>query len=53
MKLGESKLHHGDLYQTDNAFVVAKPQADGSPRVVFELKRHLCKEISAEEAERL
>jgi DNA topoisomerase-3 len=54
VKLGESKLHHGDLYQTDEAFVVAKPQADGSPRVVFQLKRHLCgKEISAEEAERL
>ena len=54
VKLGESKLHHGDLYQTDDAFVVAKPQADGSPRVVFQLKRNLCgKEIAAEEAERL
>jgi DNA topoisomerase-3 len=54
VKLSESKAHDGDLYQTEDAFVVAKPQADGSPRVVFELKRNLCgKEIPAEEAERL
>ncbi len=54
VKLSESKIHDGDLYQTADAFVVAKPQADGSPRVVFELKRHLCgKEIPAEEVERL
>ena len=54
VKLSESKIHHGDLYQTDDSFVVSKPQADGSPRVVFQLKRNLCgKEISAEDAERL
>jgi DNA topoisomerase-3 len=54
VKLSESKVHDGDLYQTEDAFIVAKPQADGSPRVVFELKRNLCgKEIPAEEAERL
>ncbi|MBA3961407.1 MAG: DNA topoisomerase 3 [Chthoniobacterales bacterium] len=54
VKLSESKIHHGDLYQTDDAFVVAKPQAGGEPRVVFQLKRNLCgKEISAEDAERL
>ncbi len=54
VKLSESKIHDGDLYQTAEAFVVTKPQADGSPRVVFELKRNLCgKEISAEDAERL
>lgn len=54
VKLSESKVHDGDLYQTADAFVVAKPQADGSPRVVFELKRNLCgREIPAEEAERL
>ncbi len=54
VKLSESKAHDGDLYQTDDAFVVAKPQADGSPRVVFQLKRNLCgKEISAEDVERL
>ncbi|HEV8184930.1 MAG TPA: DNA topoisomerase 3 [Chthoniobacterales bacterium] len=54
VKLSESKVHDGDLYQTEDAFVVAKPQADGSPRVVFQLKRNLCgREIPAEEAERL
>ncbi|MEO7165791.1 MAG: DNA topoisomerase 3 [Chthoniobacterales bacterium] len=54
VKLSESKVHDGDLYQTEDAFVVSKPQADGSPRVVFQLKRNLCgKEISAEEVERL
>jgi DNA topoisomerase-3 len=54
VRLSESRIHNGDLYQTEDAFVVAKPQADGSPRVVFELKRNLCgKEILAEDAERL
>jgi DNA topoisomerase-3 len=54
VKLSESKVHHGDLYQTEDAFVVAKPQPNGVPRVVFQLKRNLCgKEISAEDAERL
>ena len=53
-KLGESKAHDGDLYLTDEAFVVVKPQADGSPRTVFELKRVLCgKELPVEEIERL
>lgn len=54
VKLSESKVHNGDLYQTEDAFVVAKPQPNGVPRVVFQLKRNLCgKEISAEDAERL
>ena len=54
VKLSESKIHHGDLYQTEDAFVVTKPQADGLPRIVFELKRNLCgKEIPAEDVERL
>ncbi len=54
VRLSESKIHDGDLYQTDDAFVVAKPQPNGAPRVVFQLKRNLCgKEISAEDAERL
>lgn len=54
VKLSESKVHDGELYQTEDSFVVAKPQADGSPRVVFQLKRNLCgKEIPAEEVERL
>jgi len=53
-KLGHSKLHDGDLYQTEESFIVCKPQADGSPRVVFEVKRTLCqKELPAEEIERL
>ena len=53
-KLGESKAHDGDLYLTDDTFVVVKPQADGSPRTVFELKRVLCgKELPVEEIERL
>jgi len=53
-KLGESKLHDGDLYLTSDAFVVVKPQADGTPRTVFELKRILCgKELPVEEVERL
>jgi DNA topoisomerase III len=54
VKLSESKVHDGDLYQTDDAFVVAQPQPNGTPRVLFELKRNLCgREIPAEEAERL
>ncbi|HEY9247619.1 MAG TPA: DNA topoisomerase, partial [Rariglobus sp.] len=53
-KLGESKLHDGELYLTPDAFVVVKPQADGTPRTVFELKRILCgKELPVEEIERL
>ncbi|MET0263433.1 MAG: DNA topoisomerase 3 [Rariglobus sp.] len=53
-KLGESKLHDGDLYLTTDAFVVVKPQADGTPRTVFELKRILCgKELPVDEVERL
>ena len=41
--LGPSKSHpDGTLYKTSAAYVVAKPQADGSPRVVFEVKRKLC-----------
>lgn len=53
-KLGESKLHDGELYLTPESFVVVKPQADGSPRTVFELKRVLCgKELPVEEIERL
>ena len=38
----------------EEAFVVAKPKPNGSPQVLFQLKRNLCgKEISAEEVERL
>ncbi len=54
VKLGESKLHRADLYQTDDSFVVAQPQSNGAPKVLFQMKRNLCgKEISAEEVERL
>jgi DNA topoisomerase-3 len=54
VKLSESKIHGADLYQTEEAFVVAKPKPNGSPQVLFQLKRNLCgKEISAEEVERL
>ncbi len=54
LKLGESKAHDGELYQTADAYVVVKPQADGTPRTVFEVKRQLCgKELPAEEIERL
>jgi len=54
LKLGESKAHDGELYQTADAYVVVKPQADGTPRTVFEVKRLLCgKELPAEEIERL
>ena len=52
--LVESKLHDGQLVQTPEAFYVTKPNADGSPRIVFELKRVLCqKELPSEEIERL
>jgi len=54
VKLGESKLHDGELLQTDESYVVTKPNADGTPRVVFEMKRTVCqKEITPEEVERL
>lgn len=54
LKLGTSKLHDGDLLQTADAYLVSKPNADGSSRIVFELKRTLCgAEIAPEEVERL
>src|SRR5262249_4015840 len=54
VKLSESKIHRADIYQTEDAFVVAKPKPNGSAQVLFQLKRNLCgKEISAEEVERL
>jgi DNA topoisomerase-3 len=38
-KLGPSPAHKdGELYQTADAFVVAKPGADAAPRVVFQTK---------------
>ena len=54
MKLGESRIHDGELLQTADAYVVRKATADGAGRVVFELKRSVCqKEIPVEEVERL
>ena len=55
VKLGESKAHAGgELLQLEDAFVVNKPNADGTPRIVFEVKRAVCaKEITADDVERL
>jgi DNA topoisomerase-3 len=53
-RLGESKVHGGELYETPESFVVTKPGAEDKPRVVFEMKRTICgREIPAEEVERL
>jgi DNA topoisomerase-3 len=50
-----SKFHdEGTLMLTPEAFYVTKPQADGTLRSVFEVKRVLCgKELPVEEIERL
>jgi len=55
VKLGPSKVHpDGELYQTKDAYVVAKENADGTPRIVFEVKRNLCgKDLESTEIERL
>ncbi len=55
VKMGPSKSHpDGTLYQTKDSFVVAKENADGTPRIVFEVKRQLCgRDLPAEEIERL
>lgn len=53
-KVGESKVHDGDLLETADAFVVTKTNADGTPRAVFQMKKEVCgKEIPLEEVERL
>jgi DNA topoisomerase-3 len=53
-RLGESKVHGGELHETPESFVVTKPGAEDKPRVVFEMKRTICgREIPAEEVERL
>ena len=50
-KLGTSKAHDAELYETEDSFIVAKPSgADNAMRSVFELKKLLCqKEIPTEE----
>ncbi len=54
-KIGLSKAHDADLYETDESYVVAKPSgADNAPRAVFELKKTLLgKEIPASEVQQL
>jgi DNA topoisomerase-3 len=54
-KLGVSKAHDADLYETDESYVVAKPSgADDAPRAVFELKKTLLgKELPASEIQQL
>ncbi|TAG33489.1 MAG: type IA DNA topoisomerase [Verrucomicrobia bacterium] len=49
-KLGPSPAHkEGELYETDDAFVVAKPGADDTPRAVFTSKREVAgKPLTAE-----
>jgi DNA topoisomerase-3 len=53
--LGTPKLFpDATLYRTTTAYVVTKPQADGTPRVVFELRRKLCDvELPPEEIQHL
>ena len=53
-KLGVSKAHEADLYETDDAYIVAKPGAENALRTVFELKKTLLgKEIPASEVQQL
>jgi DNA topoisomerase-3 len=54
-KLGTSKAHDADLYETEDSYVVAKPSgADNAMRTVFELKKLLCqKELPADEILRM
>ena len=50
--LGESKLHNGELVQTEDTYYVRKPDQDN--RIVFKLSRQLCqKDIPVEEVQRL
>ena len=50
--LGESKVHGGELVQTDDAFYVRKPGQDN--RAVFKVQRTICGvEIPAEEVRRV
>jgi DNA topoisomerase III len=53
-KLGVSKVHDSDIYETADSYVVAKPSGDGGSRAVFEVKKVICqKEIPADEVLRL
>ncbi|MDR0352949.1 MAG: topoisomerase C-terminal repeat-containing protein [Opitutaceae bacterium] len=47
--LGASRLHpEGTLYKTDDAYIVAKPDAADAPRIIFEVKRTLCQKALPE-----
>jgi DNA topoisomerase-3 len=50
--IGESKMHGGELVQTEDAYYVRKPDQDN--RIVFTMKRVICaKEIPVEEVRQL
>ncbi|MGH7937001.1 MAG: topoisomerase C-terminal repeat-containing protein, partial [Chthoniobacterales bacterium] len=50
--VGESKLHHGELVETDDAYYVRKPEQDNRP--VFKLTKKLCEhEITTDEVKEL
>jgi DNA topoisomerase-3 len=55
IKLGPSASHKdGELYQTDDAYIVAKPGADEAPRAVFTTKLEVCgKKLPVEEIQLL
>lgn len=54
-KISDSKAHDGGtLYETADAYLVAKPGANDEPRVVFECKKKICeKEIPLAEIQQL
>jgi DNA topoisomerase-3 len=50
--VGESKLHHGELVEVDDAYYVRKPDQDN--RLVFKLNKTLCEhEITTDEVQEL
>ncbi len=50
--VGESKLHHGELVEADDAYYVRKPDQDN--RAVFKLTKKLCEhEITTDEVQAL
>jgi DNA topoisomerase-3 len=50
--VGESKLHHGELVETGDAYYVRKPEQDN--RAVFKLTKKLCEhEITTDEVKEL
>ncbi len=50
--VGESKVHHGELVEADDAYYVRKPDQDN--RAVFKLTKKLCEhEITPEEVKEL